>query len=158
MKISTQKRVVITGLGTISSIGIGWKDFWKNLLAGNSGISKVETFDTSPYERHYAGEVKNFDPLKYINKRKVERMGLASQMAISASKLALRDASMNLEDIPKEKMGTCIGTTMGEPQIMEKADEKFLKNSNGLKYDLISSLFYPASAIPNNVSLQFGFS
>ncbi|MFH1655856.1 MAG: beta-ketoacyl synthase N-terminal-like domain-containing protein, partial [Candidatus Omnitrophota bacterium] len=52
------RRVVVTGLGVISSIGIGWQDFWKNLIAGKSGISRVESFDTSKYDRHFGGEVK----------------------------------------------------------------------------------------------------
>ncbi len=156
MKLTSSKRVVVTGLGIISSIGIGWKDFWKNLLAGKSGISKVETFSTADYERHYAGEVKNFDPTKFINKRKVERMGRASQMAIAASKLALKDASITMDEIPKEKTGVCFGTTMGEPQIMEKANEKYLKNAGVVKFDLLSSMAYPASSIPNYVSLAYG--
>lgn len=59
-KLNGDRRVVITGLGVISSIGIGWEGFWKNLLAGKSGLSKITGFDTSGFDRHYAGEVKDF--------------------------------------------------------------------------------------------------
>ena len=64
----TKKRVVITGIGVVSSIGIGKDDFWKNLVAGKSGISEVTLFETSQYENHKGGEVKNFNPLDFIDK------------------------------------------------------------------------------------------
>jgi 3-oxoacyl-[acyl-carrier-protein] synthase II len=55
------RRVVVTGLGVVSSIGIGWEEWWKNLMAGKSGISRIEAFDTSRHNIHFAGEIKNFD-------------------------------------------------------------------------------------------------
>ena len=96
--IKNNRRVVVTGLGVISSLGIGWEEFWGNLLAGKSGISRITAFDTSKYDRHYAGEVKDFDPTKFINKRKVNKIGRSSQMAIAASKLALNDSNLKLND------------------------------------------------------------
>ena len=65
------RRVVITGLGVISSIGIGKDEFWKNLIAGKSGISDITTFDTSDYSVHKGGEVKNFDPSEFIPKNRI---------------------------------------------------------------------------------------
>jgi 3-oxoacyl-[acyl-carrier-protein] synthase II len=154
MKISSSKRVVITGLGIVSSIGIGWKEFWKNLLAGRSGISKVGMFDTSDYERHFAGEVKDFDPTQYINKRKVERIGRASQLAIATSKLALRDASINFDVLKSSSVGVSIGSTMGEQAIMEKFNDSRLSNDTRyFKENLIS--VFPANSISTNVALYF---
>ena len=66
--MDNNRRVVVTGLGVVSSIGIGWEEFWKSLLAGKSGISRLESFDTSGHERHFAGEVKG-DFTKYLKKK-----------------------------------------------------------------------------------------
>ncbi|MCB9721443.1 MAG: beta-ketoacyl-[acyl-carrier-protein] synthase family protein [Candidatus Omnitrophica bacterium] len=152
------QRVVITGLGVVSAIGIGWKDFWKNLLAGKSGISEVEAFDTTPYDQCRGGEIKNFDPELYMPKRKVNLYGRASQFAITATKLCLEDAKLNLSEIDLRKAAVCIGTTMGEPQEMEYADAKILKSSSDkLHYDNQSLLRYPAANIPQNVSHFFKF-
>ncbi|MDD3375296.1 MAG: beta-ketoacyl-[acyl-carrier-protein] synthase family protein [Candidatus Omnitrophica bacterium] len=151
-KESDSRRVVITGLGVVSSLGIGWQDFWKNLLAGKSGISKIESFDTSGYDRHYGGEVKNFDPSKFIQRKKISHMGRASQMAIAAAKLAIEDAGLDLKALPQEEMGVCLGTTMGEPQILENLYVKSLKKSNSLKVNSISALAYPSNSISLNLA------
>ncbi|MDP8265873.1 MAG: beta-ketoacyl-[acyl-carrier-protein] synthase family protein [Candidatus Aceula meridiana] len=151
IKIPDSKRVVVTGLGVVSSIGIGWQDFWKNLLAGKSGISKIESFDTSKYDRHYGGEVRNFDPCQFIDRRKVNQMGRASQMAIAAAKLAIKDAGLTVKSLPKERTGVCLGTTMGEPQILEEAIINSMPQGR-LKADSISALTYPSNSITLNVS------
>ncbi len=155
---NNKSRVVITGLGVVSSLGIGWEEFWKNLISGKSGISKIESFDTSKYDRHFGGEVKNFHPERYINKRKVNQMGRASQMAIAASKLALNDAGLRTrghDSVVSQNTGVFIGTTMGEPQIMEESDKESFKKSEKINYDLISSYTYPANSISANVGLEF---
>ena len=126
------RRVVVTGLGVVSSLGIGWQEFWKNLLAGKSGISKITTFDTSQYDRHYGGEVKNFDPLQFLSKRKIKTLGKASQMAIIASKLALIDGNLDIVKTNKHRISVFVGTTAGEIQLFERFNDcKF----HGLKGD-----------------------
>jgi len=154
-RISDNQRVVVTGLGVVSSLGIGWKPFWKNIIAGKSGISKVEAFDTSQYDRHYAGEVKNFDPTQFMDKKKAAQMGRTSQMAIAACKLALKDAKLTKSNISNNKTGICLGTTMGEGQVIESivkqsvdAPQEKLKN--------ILALTYPANSISTNVALELG--
>src|SRR6185436_2422120 len=92
-----RKRVVISGLGVVSSLGIGWEVFWKNLIEGKSGISEITAFDTSKFDRHFAGEVKKFNAKEFINPLKIKNMGRASQMAIAASKLAFEDAKISLK-------------------------------------------------------------
>jgi len=82
---SKNRRVVITGLGVVSSLGIGWQEFWKNLIAGKSGISKITVFDTSGYNCHYAGEVKKFDPTQFMFPKRAASIGRSSQMAIAAA-------------------------------------------------------------------------
>jgi len=154
MKMNNKRRVVITGLGIISSIGIGWEDFWENLTAGKSGISRIESFDTSHYERHYGGEIKNFKPRELIDKRRLKTMGRASQLAVAASRLVIEDSGLKLRNIPKERMGVCIGTTMGEAQIMEKMDEAWTnRGDKGIDFKLIPQ--YPSNSIPLNVAFEF---
>ncbi|MFC1703564.1 beta-ketoacyl-[acyl-carrier-protein] synthase family protein [Candidatus Omnitrophota bacterium] len=148
------RRVVITGLGAVTSIGIGKDEFWKNCLAGKSGISKIESFDTSKFDRHYGGEIKDFKPERFIDRRKLKTMGRASQLAVAASKLAIEDAKLNRHEITSEKIGVCIGTTMAEISIIEKIDSIWIESGD----KNISKRFIalaPSSAIPANVAKEF---
>lgn len=150
------RRVVITGLGVVSSLGIGWQEWWENLLAGTSGISPITTFDTSDYDHHLAGVVKNFKPEKFISLRKLNSKfsGRASQLAIVAAKLALRDSKF--KSVVSNKGGVCIGTTMAEIQIIEQAikhatDQEIL---NLRKMKIVS---YPTSNIARNIAEELRF-
>lgn len=124
-----ERRVVVTGLGVVSSIGIGWQEFWKNLIAGKSGISKVSSFDTSEYDRHYGGEVKNFDPSQFISKHRINKLGRTTQMAVAAAKMALEDAGINLKKIKKTAIS--IGTTRGEERLLELCNAARSKPRSG---------------------------
>lgn len=148
-----KRRVVITGLGVVSSIGIGWRDFWKSLLEGKSGISPVEAFDTSAYFTHNGGEVKNFRPEEFITREDLSIMSRASQLALAACKLAVEDAGIYKIDGIRN-MGVCVGTTMGSTQTVEFFD--FLLFNYGIKAifkELI--LMIQSESIPANISRQF---
>lgn len=149
------QRVVVTGLGVVSSLGIGWQDFWDNLLAGKSGISEIEGFDTSPYECKRGGEVKIFDPEQFIPRRKLKQYGRASQFAIAAAQLSLRDGELDIKAVDPRRVAVCIGSTMGEPQEMEEADAIALAEADLLKYDTYSTIRYPAANISQNVAHYF---
>jgi 3-oxoacyl-[acyl-carrier-protein] synthase II len=151
------RRVVITGLGVVSSLGIGWEPFWKNLIAGKSGISRISSFDTSSYDRHYGGEVKDFHPEEFIHQRNLKHLGRASQMAIAASKLALDDAGIKKDQLENKITGVCVGTTMGEPQVMESLSGKCYPQEKKLRADRVSVSLYPASSISNNIAGYFKF-
>ena len=140
------KRVVITGLGVISSIGIGWEEFWKNLLKGKSGISPITSFDTSNQFTHNGGEVKSFRPGEFIDKNQIDSLSRASQMALAAAKLAIRDAKLSVQDILKVTSGTCIGTNIGSIQSVEKVDELIV---NGKRDDIKENLI---RQIPTNTT------
>ena len=116
-----RKRVVVTGLGVISSVGIGKDDFWKGIINGKSGISKITSFDTEEFKCKYGGEVKEFNPGDFIAKRRIKFLGKTSQLAISASLLALEDAKLPYQKIVKERLGVVIGTTIGEKPMEELA-------------------------------------
>jgi 3-oxoacyl-[acyl-carrier-protein] synthase II len=141
-----KRRVVVTGLGVVSSIGIGKDDFWKALLAGESGISDIASFDTTAFKCHRGGEAKDFKPENFIDKRRVKYLGRASQLAISASLLALEDAGLTAKNLPKSRTGVFIGTTMGEKPL-EELVQSWVRG--GMK-DLDRSKILQASA--NNLS------
>ena len=148
------RRVVITGLGVVSSIGIGWQDFWKNLIAGKSGISRVTSFDTSTFDRHFGGEIKNFKPEEFIDKRKLKTLGRTSQLVVSAGRLALEDAGLTIRKLPKDKTGICVGTTMGESQTLEEIDKIWI-HTGDKSIDNKSIFLYPTNSIINNFAHTF---
>jgi 3-oxoacyl-[acyl-carrier-protein] synthase II len=122
------RRVVITGLGVVSSIGIGWENFWDSLLKGISGISSVSSIDTTKQFTHYGGEVKKFrsqlhdmaTPLSFINR--------ASEMAIASAGLALTDSRLTAEYLARHTIGVSLGTTFGAIQTIEEINNLILGN------------------------------
>jgi 3-oxoacyl-[acyl-carrier-protein] synthase II len=151
-KIDNNRRVVVTGLGVVSSLGIGWEEFWKNLIDGKSGISKIESFDTSGYDRHYGGEVKNFKPEDFISKSKIKYLGRASQMAIAASKLAIKDAKIKLTNDVRKRTAVCVGTTTGEIPLLEKFSDTKVKSKEN--FNIQSVAVYPSSSLSTNIALE----
>jgi len=154
--MKTDKRVVVTGLGVISSIGIGWSDFWDNLIAGKSGIGKVELFDTSRFNRHLAGEIKNFNSADFIPAKMAKFLGRASAMAIAATKLALKDAKLTVSEAKNREAGVIIGITMAEANVMDFSFEMYLKDRWGeVTKNLILNTF--SASTPRNIGSFFKF-
>jgi 3-oxoacyl-[acyl-carrier-protein] synthase II len=122
------RRVVITGLGVVTSIGIGKDEFWRNLIAGKSGISEVSAFDTSQHFTHRGGEVKNFNPEDFIEKEKIPLLSRPTQLALAAAKFAVDDAKLNLKK--RNDVAACMGTTMGSIHKFEHVNELFINNKH----------------------------
>ncbi|HYQ47556.1 MAG TPA: beta-ketoacyl-[acyl-carrier-protein] synthase family protein, partial [Thermodesulfovibrionales bacterium] len=122
------KRVVITGLGVVSSIGIGWQEFWQNLLLGKSGISPVTSFDTSNQFTHNGGEVKNFRAEEFISHDRLNSMSRATQLAVAAAHLAAADAGIHREAIDGGNVSTCIGATTGSIHVIERVNDYIIHN------------------------------
>ncbi len=150
-----KRRVVVTGLGVVSSVGIGKDDFWKSIINGKSGISRVTSFDTKEFRCHYAGEIKNFNPEEFIPKRKLQFLGRTSQLAITATSLSLKDARLPLKDINKERTGVFIGTTMGERPLEESID--IWVNEGVDKMSRTKILQSTANNISSNIAIYFKF-
>lgn len=125
------QRIVVTGIGVISSIGIGREAFWSGLQAGLSGISAVECFDTSAYPTHLGGEVKNFRAEEFMDIKKIPSLSRAARFALAAAKLSLSDAAIDLVDFELAKTGVILGTTMGETQVLQKLNESFVRQGAG---------------------------
>ncbi len=143
------RRVVITGLGVVTSIGIGKEEFWQNLIAGKSGISPVTSFDTSEHFTHLGGEVKGFALKKYIPDLNDKALSRASRLGLVASKFAINDSRLTSELLEGKEVGICMGTTLGSVQIVEIIDEIIIKNSSQ-KFDELICLV-PTHSTPADI-------
>ena len=148
-----KRRIVVTGLGVVSSVGIGKDEFWNAIVNGKSGISKVSTFDTKEFRCHYAGEIKNFIPEDFIAKRRVQYLGRTSQLAIAATSLALKDARLSLNGINKQRTGVFMGTTMGEKPLEESINVWVKEGAD--KINKAKILQSSPNNIPANIAIYF---
>jgi 3-oxoacyl-[acyl-carrier-protein] synthase II len=120
------RRVVVTGVGPVSSIGVGRQAFWPALLAGRSGIGPVTSFDTSAFRVSQGGEIRDFRAHEHLPAGVPAPGGRASQLAVVAAHLALADAGLAARDLVPERTGVAMGTTSGEPREVEKFDDAWV--------------------------------
>src|SRR5262249_47046637 len=106
------RRVVVTGLGVVSPIGIGKKAFWENLIAGKSGVDYISAFDPAPYPCQVAAEVKDFNPTDFMHARKVQMMARFSQFAVAATRLAVEDSGLAIHRTSSDRIAICYGTSV----------------------------------------------
>ncbi|MDR2720989.1 MAG: beta-ketoacyl-ACP synthase II [Puniceicoccales bacterium] len=118
-------RVVVTGLGVVTSLGIGIAEFWKNIIAGRSGIDVVQSFDVSEFSCKIAGEVRNFEASDYMDGKSARRNDRFVHYAVAGSKLALQDANINIGEIEPEKFGVIIGSGIGGMQTINEQSRIF---------------------------------
>ncbi|MEM9542507.1 MAG: beta-ketoacyl-ACP synthase II [Cyanobacteria bacterium P01_E01_bin.42] len=121
-----RKRVVITGLGAITPLGNTVEEYWQGLIEGRNGIDIVTHFDPSEHACRIGGEVKGFNPHDYIPKKDAKRMDRFAQFAVSASKQALLDAKLEIDDLNADRIGVLIGTGVGGIKVMETQQEVYL--------------------------------
>ena len=148
-------RVVVTGLGVISPIGIGREAFWQALMDGKNGIDKITRFDAADYPSQIAGEVKDFNPADFIDKKESKRMDRYAQFAVAASAMALKDAGIDLEKENKDRIGTYIGAGIGGIETMHSQYEKLF--AKGQRF--ISPFFIPmmiANMAAAQTAITFG--
>jgi len=122
--MSSRPRVVVTGIGAVTSVGIGVDVFWRAILSGACGIGTVESFDTAAYSVHIGGEVKQFEPRTFMERLRPGEIARASQLAIAAARLALQDAALGAGALDPFASGVSIGTTSGEPTMIEQFNDK----------------------------------
>ncbi|NLT95768.1 MAG: beta-ketoacyl-ACP synthase II [Clostridia bacterium] len=116
----SEKRVVITGLGIISPVGTGIEKFWSNLLEGKSGIGPITRFDASQLPTRIAGEVKDFNPEDFLDKKEIRRMDLFTQYAVAAAKMAVEDSQLELTMVDLNRVGVILGSGIGGIETMEE--------------------------------------
>ncbi len=126
MSDSNRKRVVVTGLGAIAPIGNTPIEYWESLLAGRSGIATISLFEASQHASRIAGEVKGFEPDAYFDRKDAKRMERFTQFAVAASKQALADARLEIDDLNADRIGIIIGTGVGGIRTLEEQQEVYL--------------------------------
>lgn len=153
--MSLKNRVVITGIGAITPIGTGKDAFWQSLIAGKSGITKTTRFDPAEYTAQIAGEVKDFEPTDYIDKKESKRMDRNAQFAVAAAKLALEDSKLDLENENRDRIGVFVGTGIGGIETLHKQYETLFDKGPSR----ISPFFVPmmiGNMAAGQVSITFG--
>ncbi len=151
-----KKRVVITGLGVVSPIGTGVKAFWDAAICGTNGVLPIQSIDTTDFKTHTGGEVRDFNPADFIEKGAIAHMGRASQFALAAAKMAVEDAGVDFSSIDAYRTAVSMGTTMGEPQILEQGIKAKYREQSDEAIPRHLPRQYPCSSIPNTLSREFG--
>lgn len=153
--MKNSRRVVITGLGIVSPIGIGRDAFWANLIAGKSGVDYITAFDPSAYACRVAGEVKDFNPGAFISNRRAKTMGRFSQFALAATRLALEDAALSITPSLAKATAICYGTSVAGLEVAVAGVEDFLKEGTGAIKPW-TALEYPPHAPSSYLAIEFG--
>lgn len=149
------RKVVVTGLGAVTPLGNSVNETWEGIKAGKSGIGLITKFDTTDYACKIAGELKDFDPTNYMDKKDARKMGLYSQYAVAAAKMALEDAGLTKETIDGDRTGVLLGNGIGGFEVLEAGYKKYFEAGN----TRIPPLTIPqliTNEAPGNISMLFG--
>jgi 3-oxoacyl-[acyl-carrier-protein] synthase II len=150
-----RRRVVVTGVGLVTPLGIGIDNVWRSILSGESGISRITRFDASNLETKIAGEVKNFKPEEYINPKDLKRMDLFIQYALAAAQIAIEDSGIDIKKEIPERVGVVVGTGLGGLPTLEHYHKVLLEKGPSR----ISPFFIPmliANEAPCHISMKYG--
>jgi len=149
------RRVVVTGVGLICGCGIGTEEVWRNLLAGKSGIGPITHFDPAGFDCRIAGEVRNFDPLNWLEKKELKKTGRFIQLALAAADFAMKMSALEVTPDIADSTGVYIGSGIGGFDVIEREHSKYLAGGPGK----ISPFFIPATIVnlaSGHVSIRYG--
>ena len=151
----SKRRVVVTGLGVVSPVGIGTGTAWANLVAGQSGITRITKFDPTPFASHMAGEVKDFDVSLYLPAKEARRMDTFIQFGMAAGIEAFKDSGLEVTEENAERIGVAIGSGIGGLNLIEQTNDTY--DEGGPRK--ISPFFIPGTIInmiSGNLSIMYG--
>lgn len=151
-----QNRVVVTGLGVISPLGVGVPTFWSNLVAGVSGVGRITLFNPEGYSTQIAAEVKSFDPAGFFEKKEARRLDRFTQFALVATKEAIADARLPLEEIDRDRVGVVLGSGIGGIGTLEEQHKVLLNRGP----ERVSPFFIPmmiANMGAGQIAITYGF-
>jgi 3-oxoacyl-[acyl-carrier-protein] synthase II len=151
----SKRRIAVTGVGLVTPVGIGVTESWKNIIQGVSGISRITKFDPSNFSSQIAGEVKNFDPVNYLNPKEARRMDTFIQYGLVAGTEAIKDAGFEVNDSNAHRIGVSIGSGIGGLGTIESTNDTF--DAGGPRK--VSPFFIPGTIInmiSGNLSIMFG--
>ena len=149
------RRVAITGLGAVTSLGMGAEQFWSSIKNGKCGISTIERIDVSDLPTKVGAEIKDFHPADYIEKKEIKRMDRYAQYAMAAAQMAVESSKLNIDHINKERLGVIIGSGVGGIETMENQHRVLLEKGS----DRISAFFVPmmiANMASGVVAIKYG--
>jgi 3-oxoacyl-[acyl-carrier-protein] synthase II len=154
-RLSSPRRVAVTGVGLVSPLGIGNEDNWNALVAGKSGVGPITRFDASGFACRIAGEVKGFDPSLYMEKKEIKKMDTFIHYAMAAARFAMEDSGLPVGDDNRERIAVVIGSGIGGLPIIEETQKNYLQK--GVR---VISPFFITALIANeaagNVSIKYG--
>ena len=149
------RRVVVTGVGLVCGLGIGTDEVWKNLLAGMSGVRSITQFDATAFDCTIAGEVRDFDPLHWAEKKELKKIARFIQLALAATDFAMRMSELNISPDIEEVTGVYVASGIGGFDVIEREHSKLLQGGPGR----ISPFFIPAAIInlaSGHISIRYG--
>jgi 3-oxoacyl-[acyl-carrier-protein] synthase II len=155
-QIAPKRKVVVTGIGAVTPIGLTVEEFWKNLLAGMSGAAPITYFDASDYDTKFACEVKGFDPMKYMDRKLSQRTDLFTQFALAAAEMAIKDSGLNLESEDRERIGVVVGSGIGGMWTYHRQMQTLWETKGPHR---ISPFFIPmmiSDIAPGRISMRYG--
>jgi len=152
MTKENRKRVVVTGMGAITPLGLSVEELWQGLVEGRSGIARITQFDPSPYPVQIMGEVKGFDPGEFMDEKEAKRMSRFSQLAVAAAKMAVEDAGLEVDESLAEDVGVILGTGIGGALVEAEKAHLILQNKGVRR---VPPLFVP-SMMPNAAAHHVG--
>ena len=145
----SRTRIVITGMGCMTPLGLTVDDYWQGLIEGRSGIIPITQFDTTPYPTKVSGEIKDFDPLNYTDRKEARRMARFSQIAVASARNAVENAGLDLEKEDVNRIGVLLGNGNGSFPSTEEAMRTLIEKG-GMRIDP----FYLAKMLPNEAAAQ----
>ena len=151
------KRVVVTGLGAVTPLGLTAEETWKNMLAGVSGADQIKQFDATRYKTTFACEVKDFDPSQWIDRKEARKMDKFCQFAIASADMALKDSALDLEAADKDRIGVVFGVGIGGLKTMQDEIEYYAEHRDTPKFN---PFFIPkmiGDIAPGQISIRYGF-
>jgi 3-oxoacyl-[acyl-carrier-protein] synthase II len=149
------RRVVVTGVGLVCACGIGTEESWSALQSGQGGIATITHFDTTGFDCRFAGEVKKFDPLQWIEKKEIKKMGRFIQLAIAASDFAVKMAELKIGPELADAAGVYVSSGIGGFDVIEREHTKLMQGGPGK----ISPFFIPAAIVnlaSGHISIRYG--
>jgi 3-oxoacyl-[acyl-carrier-protein] synthase II len=156
-RLSSPRRVAITGVGMVSPLGIGNAENWTALTAGKSGIGPITRFDASAFTARIAGEVNGFDPGRFIEKKEIKKMDIFIHYAMGAAHFAMEDSGMPVEDSNRERIAVVVGSGIGGLPIIEDTMRRFVESNGSPR---VISPFFITGLIVNeaggNISIKYG--
>ena len=152
-----RRRVVVTGLGVVSPIGLNVPEFWTNLVAGKSGVDYITYFDTSAFDTKFAAELKGFDPLNFMDRKLSQRVDPFTQYALASAQEAVEDSGLDFEKVNREKIGVVYGSGIGGMWTYHNQQNNLYKRDGNP--DRISPFFIPmliADIAAGRISMKYG--